>query len=154
MTSAGIGPVGYAEAARRHFSDASFLDSHNRKPNAGQLFGIAAECGLKAIAIGCGLKTESDGTIKNPVGTRGRGFKDHMPDLHNALIQFGHLLPDGRSSSRYLAMMPNLTGLSDWAIEQRYWSEVACPVASLSRWQLAANEVMVAIDAAQQDGVI
>ncbi|HMV06827.1 MAG TPA: hypothetical protein PKA30_14920 [Accumulibacter sp.] len=41
-------PEDYPAAARRHWRDAELLWSHQRQENADQLYGIAAECAVKA----------------------------------------------------------------------------------------------------------
>lgn len=51
MTSTGSTRVNYAESARRHFQDACVLQGSGRAANAGQLFGIAAEYGIKAVVV-------------------------------------------------------------------------------------------------------
>lgn len=154
MSTLGNQRVGYAEAARRHFADAGLLLSNSREANAGQLFGLAAECGLKAIVVACGAKTDADGSVDKLTGVKGKGFKDHMPQLHQAAITYGGHLPDGRFSTRYLASMPSLSVFSDWAVEHRYWRNTAWPAASLPKWKTAADEVMLALDQAQKDGVL
>ena len=45
----------YYDAAQRHWDDANHLLSTNRLPNADQLFGVSAECALKAIMLPLGM---------------------------------------------------------------------------------------------------
>ncbi len=146
--------VGYKAAARRHFRDADLLLSDGRLANAGQLLGLAAECGLKAIVVACGAPTDAEGSVDKVAGATGRGFREHMPALRQAAVAFGSLLPDGRFTTRYFAMMPNLGAFHDWAVDQRYWCDGAWPVASMPGWQAAAGEVLQAVDGAEQDGVL
>ena len=42
----------YTEAALRHWRDAELLKEQNRVENADHLFGVAAECALKAQVSG------------------------------------------------------------------------------------------------------
>jgi hypothetical protein len=50
----------YSTAAMRHWQDATLLDESRRLANADQLYGFAAECGLKSalVAVGSG-KTDA-----------------------------------------------------------------------------------------------
>lgn len=154
MSVTGLRRVVYTEAARRHFKDAVILLSGSRQANAGQLFGLAAECGLKAVVVACGVPTDSEGSVQKLPGIPGKGFRDHLPYLHNTATVSGGLVPDGRFSNRYMAMMPNLGAFLDWAVDQRYWSDSAVPASSLPGWQAAAQEVMQAVDQAKQDGLL
>lgn len=154
MSVMGVSRVSYTQAARRHFKDAGLLLSGGRQANAGQLLGLAAECGVKAIVVACGAPTDAEGSVGKVSGATGKGFRDHMPELHQAATAFGGLLPDGRFSTRYMAMMPKLAAFSDWAVDQRYWLDAAWPAASLPHWHAAAGEVMQAVDQAEQDGVL
>jgi hypothetical protein len=154
MSAIGIACVGYAESARRHFHDAGVLLNGGREPNAGQLFGFAAECGVKAILVACGAPADSEGSIGKPTGVAGKGFKEHMPQLHQAAVAFGSLVPDGRFTAKYMAAMPNLSHFADWLVAHRYWYAGAIPIASVGKWQSAAGEVLAALDQAKNDGVL
>lgn len=144
--------VNYSESARRHFIDASTLLGGSRQANAGQLFGIAAECGIKAILVACQVPVDADGSINKPTGVRGKGFKEHWPHLGQALTNMASAIPDSRTASTYLSLIPNLSHFSDWLIEHRYWRDAALPLTSIARWQTAASEVMAALDKAKEDG--
>lgn len=154
MTMMGVWRVGYPDAAHRHFKDAALLMTANSKANAGQLFGLAAECGLKAILVACGAPTDADGTVCKLVNASGKGFRDHLPGLHAAATGSGDVLPDGRFTTRYMAMMPGLSAFRGWAVDHRYWRDDAWPATSLPSWNNAAREVMLAVDLARQDGLL
>lgn len=154
MSTASTAKVDYPGAAKRHFEDAIVLESNARPANAGQLFGVAAECGVKAILIACGVLTEPDGTIGRPNGITGKGFRDHMPQLPHAVVTFGHLVPDGRAFAKYSAAMPDLRNFHDWTIDQRYWGESHILTTSVPTWKAAAGNVLKALDLAIADGVM
>ncbi len=154
MNTTGVARVGYFESARRHFYDAGVLLTSARLGNAGQLFGFAAECGVKAILVACQAPTDSDGSIDKPVGAKGKGFKVHMPELKNAVRDFAQLIPDGRTATTYLSTMPSLTLFADWLVEHRYWRDGVLPTASVAKWQTAAGEVMAALDKAKENGML
>jgi len=152
MSAAGPVLVSYFESARRHFHDAGVLLGGSRPANAGQLFGIAAECGIKAILVASQVPVDADGSLDRPPGVKGKGFKEHWPQLGQALTDLAAAIPDGRTATTYLSLIPNLTHFSDWLIEHRYWRDGALPVTSVARWQAAATEVMAALDQAKEDG--
>lgn len=149
MNAMGAARVNYAQSARRHFDDAEQLLASNRHGNAGHLFGFAAESGLKAVLVACGVPTDADGGI--PQGHR---LRQHVPVLGDRLVTDGHLVPDGRFSSVYMAKVSSLANFHDWSIDHRYWADAALPVASVSRWRQCAGEIMVMLDEAIENGVL
>lgn len=152
VSSTGSVQVNYAESARRHFHDAGVLRGYGRQANAGQLFGIAAECGIKAVLVACKVPVDTQGSIDGIPGTKGKGFRDHWPQLGQALVDLAGFIPDSRMATGYLSLMPNLTHFSNWLIAHRYWCDAALPLTSLEAWNAAAAEVMAALDRAQEDG--
>ena len=157
MSTAPSAQVNYADAARRHLHDAEILFSSGRHANAGQLFGFAAECGLKAMLIACKVPPGPDGGLPNthPIKRdKKHPLREHVPWLMDRIAQHGQLIPDGASATRYLATMPGLTLFTDWSIDHRYWRENALPLASVANWRAAAIEVGTMLDQAKQDGVL
>lgn len=128
--------VDYLKCARRHNHDAGTLlaGGASAKPNAGQLFGLSVECGVKALLVHLGAAVTADGTV--------RDHKLHIPFLITEIT----VLPDGRPIADLHAAAPSLAKLTDWAIEHRYWRAGAIPLDSLSNWQAAAKEVLAHLD--------
>lgn len=141
--------VSYEHAARRHLADAETLLNQGRLANAGQLYGFAAECGLKAMLIACGVAPDADGGLPQT-----HALRKHMPVLFSRVVSHGHLIPDGPQASRYMASMPNLAHFHDWSVDHRYWGDASLPVTSVPNWQSAAKEVTTMLDQAKQDGVL
>ena len=54
-------PSDFIDAADRHFEDADFLESNGRVANADHLFGLSAECALKAVMQGLGMALRPGG---------------------------------------------------------------------------------------------
>lgn len=134
-------------SSKRHYQDAELLTSNNRYPNAGHLFGFAAECGLKALLISHGLRTNpATGDI---VESHPYKYKTHVDVLINNVFTFS----SSRNFVKYLSIMPGIMAFSNWKIEHRYFFESLIP-ASLSNWKKAAGEVMKALQQAELDGVI
>lgn len=149
--------VAYEQAARRHLTDAESLFNQGRLPNAGQLYGFAAECGLKAMLIACGVAPAADGGLPDHHPTnhgKRHPLRQHMPTLPGRIAAHGQLIPDGLQASRYMATIPSVTHFNDWSVDHRYWGDAALPVGSVSKWQSAAKEVTTMLDQAKQDGVL
>ena len=142
-------PVDYAVAARRHHKDGKALLSQGRGANAGQLFGLAMECGLKALLIASGVAPDADGSVPNS-----KAFRQHMPLLSDRISLHGNLIPDGRLANRYLTMLPGRGAFQSWSVDQRYWRDTALPAADLPAWAAAAAELGNMLDQATQDGVL
>jgi hypothetical protein len=140
----------FKEAARRHWADAEHLTNAGRNPNAGQLYGFMAECGLKALLVAHGLKTESNGDIQSKPRT---GYREHLPVL-SQLVSNLAVFPDGRAATRYLSLLPDLAYFHDWSTDHRYWAAAVQPLTSLPNWREAARQVGDMIDAAILDGVM
>jgi hypothetical protein len=127
--------VDYLMSARRHRQDAETLVNAGGKPNAGHLFGLSVECGLKAMLINMGAATTSDGSIVD-------GLRSHLPQLINDMTA----LPDGRPASALHAAVPHLSKMHDWRIEHRYWRAKDLPLGSLDNWRAAAKELLAHLD--------
>ncbi|WP_156350886.1 hypothetical protein [Pseudomonas sp. EGD-AK9] len=141
--------VDYLASSRRHIQDAYLLHSRGRLANAGQLFGFSVECGLKAVLVGYGVTTDTDGNIPRPTG-----YREHLPKL-GQLITGLTVFPDGRSASFLLSRLPSLGDMHDWSVDHRYWRVSAIPLgASLGNWELAALEVDAFLDEAISQGII
>lgn len=149
MTKNSISPVDYVAAARRHHQDAQTLFNQGRAANAGQLFGLAMECGLKALLLAAGIPPDKDGSLPDR-----QRFRRHMPELSDQINAIGHLIPDGKLANTYLAMIPSRSDFKNWSVDQRYWRDSALPLADLPAWATAATEVGNMLDQAPQDGVL
>lgn len=139
--------VDFSGAGRRHYQDAELLKSNNRIPNAGHLFGFAAECGIKALLVSHGLST--DPTTGDLVETKPYKYKTHV----NVLINNVQTFSGSPGYSKYVGMMPNLKAFSNWDTSHRYYDELLIPT-SFTDWRTAAEEVIRMLDQARLDGVI
>lgn len=139
--------VDYVIAARRHIRDAHLLQHHGHRANAGQLFGICVECGLKSLLVRGGAQIDGDGNIKKP-------YREHMPKL-DTLVNGLMTLPDGRAASVLQSRLPNLSALANWSTDHRYWHEPAIPLqTSLQAWEWAAIEMDALLDEVAGGGVL
>jgi hypothetical protein len=124
----------YRSAAVRHFRDGNFLFEDRRFPNADQLFGLAAECGLKWAL------TEVPSDFKK--GRTNQPLRVHINVLW-------HRFPC-QSLQR---LFPRLAGLlasrwqpfEDWSADQRYWPEGYIDDNTCRRHQNAARRILGAV---------
>lgn len=103
-------PSDFADAHTRHWQDAELLFAHDRWANADQLYGLSAECGLKAVMQVLGMP---------PVDETGRPATEYRKHV-NALWQVFQDFASDRDGARYLEMLPSGSPFSNWAIEDRY----------------------------------
>ena len=101
----------FKNAYERHQKDAEILFDKKRYANADHLYGLAAECALKAVMVGLDpALANQDGDLVN------QGDKKHIDKL------WGHfrLFLSGRNAPTYLAHVSNSNPFSNWRIEDRY----------------------------------
>jgi hypothetical protein len=143
-------PVNYAKAARRHLKDARILKNVQQQANAGQLLGICVECGIKCLLLVCGVARDPvDGGIAAK-----HKLRTHFPFLSDRLLQHGHLVPNTNLMQSYLVDLHHLNDLADWTIDHRYMDETHLPLASLAKWECAAQEVSEMLDKLESAGHI
>ena len=103
-------PADFRAAHRRHWQDAELLFEHQRWANADQLYGLSAECGLKAVMRTFGM----------PVGRHGvptqREHRQHVRALWPEFVA----LANGRGVGKYLQMLPKGEPFAGWSTGDRY----------------------------------
>jgi hypothetical protein len=130
-------------------TDANSLLANNRSANAGQLYGFVAECGLKALLIACGVPADANGEIPSH-----HRFRQHVPKLPDRIVAEGHLIPNSSRAGQYLTSLTHLSKFGNWLVDHRYWREAALPLTSVTAWKAAAEEILLMIDKAKEDGVL
>ena len=147
-------PTSYPESAKRHLRDAEYLwDAHEptRLPNASQLFGFSAECALKAVLIGLGVRT-------NPAhgGVADRRQYNHLPGLWQQFAAYAA----GPLGGKYLAVLsPPAGGVEpfvDWSVDDRYAPDawLAAQNPSVTNHRTGARDCVALLELAQEDGVV
>jgi hypothetical protein len=91
-------------AARRHLEAAEELVNGPRQDVAGYLYGIAAECAVKAM-----MK-------EVPCARRDDAFYQHFPELRTILRD----VLQGRSAQPLLTLIDNEQFLNNWNVRMRY----------------------------------
>lgn len=141
-------PVDFHQAGKRHFADAELLLDHERHATAGQLYGFAAECGIKSLLVWNGYPTDpNSGDITEE--RKARKFRTHINELVKNINMLQTFL-DGRGVAKYIAMVPNIVHFFDWKTDHRYYTDSALPP-SLFKWRDASREIMRMLDEAMLD---
>ena len=115
--------------------------------NADPLYGLAAECALKAVVVGLGEPTEASGDLGKP------WRHQHA----NAVWDEYQTLVSARTASRYLAPLDAFGGnpFADWSITQRYGDRASSPSAeALERHANAARACLLPLQRAMYDGIV
>ena len=95
----------FVDAHRRHWTDAELLYGDRRWPNADHLYGLSAECGLKAVMRRLGMRAETP-----------RKYRKHVCELWPIFEDFAR----ERNGVRYLKLLPGGEPFDDWSIDDRY----------------------------------
>lgn len=135
----------FKDASARHFDDAELLISQTqpRAANADHLFGLSAECSLKAVMLGLGMAVKSDGAPAD------KGHRVHMPELWAAFQSFAQ----GQLASRYLEPLDKQNLFADWEIDQRYWSRAAVLATATAIHRRGASQCRASLERQILDGV-
>lgn len=101
----------FKNAYDRHQKDANSLFDNRRYANADHLYGLAAECALKAVMVGLApTLVDKNSDFLN------QADKIHIDKLWN---HFRFFL-QGRSASSYLAHVPGSNPFNKWTVNSRY----------------------------------
>jgi hypothetical protein len=98
----------FADAHQRHLKDANILYTQNRLANSDHLYGLSAECGLKALMVKFGMSI-TDG---KPTNIKDRVHAKKVWDRYETYRQ-GHAL-----GTQY--PLPSSNPFLDWDVSQRY----------------------------------
>ncbi len=121
-------------AARRHLVAADFLAAPGgRKDVAGYLYGIAAECAVKAMMIEAGLRPRID--------RRDGPFYEHFPDLRTSLRDTLH----GRKGTPLISFIYNDAFMNNWSTDMRYSHGKDIDVRWIDAWAGQARQAVASI---------
>jgi len=121
-------PEAYADAAQRHWADATLLESEKRIPNADQLYGIAAECAIKAALV---VAFAASGRL--------------APRYFEHVNLLWDVVPVQGLQKRFPGLVALLKAgnmFSDWEVAQRYESDAAVPEPAMVRHRDAARRIL------------
>lgn len=101
----------YRDAAQRHWEDAGLLLAHERLANADHLFGVAAECALKAVMLSLGMSMHEGKPVE-------KCHRVHIDLFWEEFLTF----IGKRGSEKYMALLSSKSAnpFADWDVGQRY----------------------------------
>lgn len=108
--------IDFKNAAMRHYKDADFLFDKKRYANADHLYGLAAECALKAVMVGLDSSI-AEITTGDLINQADKKHIDKLWDHFRIFLQ-------NRSASVYLSCVSiHRNPFSSWQIADRYKNE-------------------------------
>ena len=117
----------YQDASKRHLGDGELLLSQTppHLANASHLFGVSAECSLKAIA-----------RTSNPAAQFG-GAKGHLPKL---FAELNNVAPAIAGNSTLAGSISSIQAcFPSWQVEQRYHAQVGFVATTVEQEQTGAR---------------
>jgi hypothetical protein len=118
-------------AARKNIQAADLLDGSRRRDVAGYLYGLAAECAVKAMMVEAGIRLDSL-------------FYLHFPELNTGLRD----RLQGRRGGPLNRLVLDLTFMSAWNIKMRYAKLGQVADVWVDRWREQARRAVNTIGAA------
>lgn len=132
----------FINAFARHFNDAELLLEKQRYANASQLYGLAAECGLKALMIKFGMPLSGS----SPQDRIDKVHADGVWQRYQS-YQSGHI-----SGADYGLTAQN--PFSTWSIHQRYWKSSCITEQNAQTHRQGASQVEGLVKKAQLAGFL
>ncbi|WP_200331284.1 hypothetical protein [Thiocystis violacea] len=128
--------IDLSASARRHLEAAHVLyDDEKRRDVAGYVYGIAAECAVKAMMREAGMQPlTKDKRREDP-------FYAHFPELKTLLRD----LPLGRRGTTLMKFIENPNFMSQWDTDMRYCKGDDINRNWVDRWRNQAKDVVGAI---------
>lgn len=117
----------YAESGIRLFKDAKLLHDNNKLATACHLYGLAAECAIKAF-----LESQSN--------SRKIPFK-HLPDL----IDDAKRSLSGRAHAHLTNLISGPNYFTGWKIENRYWANGSFSAEQANRYKAQSEKTVQCI---------
>jgi hypothetical protein len=102
--------INMSAAARRHLMAAEELAAGRRRDVAGYLYGIAAECAIKAMMVDAGLRPSPDPSRRHDP------FFAHFPELRTMLRD----ALKGRRGTPLISYIQNDAFMNNWSTRMRY----------------------------------
>ncbi|WP_373500086.1 hypothetical protein [Desulfococcus sp.] len=139
-------PTDYRDAADRHFDDANHLLTVKRPANADHIFGLAAECALKAVMLGLGMQMH----------TKKRDKPEDPYAVHiNQLWGQFHTFAQGRNGAKYAAVIDPISNpFHDWDVNRRYCHRSDITNIMLQNHKNGAEKTKLVLSQAILDGVV
>lgn len=137
-------PADMYDAHLRHFEDANFLYGDNRLANADQLYGLSAECGLKAILQQ--LKPDFWDTNSDKPKNSKDGHIDKLWARYE-MYRAGHVLGPK-------LLLATINPFDNWTTSQRYENRGFAVQHCVEQHKAGAESVRQLVCKAQQEGLL
>lgn len=124
-------------AARRHLEAANTLFAGSRKDVAGYLFGLAAECAVKAMMHDAGVKS-----VSATENRREDPYFAHFPELRT-MLRDGL---KGRIGSPLATFVNSDAFMNTWSTKMRYSHGKDIAPAMIQKWSEQAHQAVAAIN--------
>ncbi|QKM57695.1 hypothetical protein [Burkholderia glumae] len=131
----------FADAAGRHWADAALLEREIRYDNADQLYGIAAECAIKAALVTAVTNCDAAGLKK--------AYKTHINELWDRIAP--NAIPRHMANLQPLLKIQN--PYSDWSVDQRYNANGAVDAATVERHRAMTRRLVSAVGVVGARGI-
>lgn len=135
--------VDFLDAHERHWSDAEFLFQDERWGNADHLYGMCAECGLKAIMVALGVATDAEGSPERP-------HREHI----NILWPLFRSFLSGRQAAHLAMHLPQSNPFSKWRVFHRYANGTYFSEGETDVHRKGARDVRHLVERARQEGFL
>ena len=117
----------FLDAMHRHWHDARLLEQNGRTANADHLYGVSAECGLKADLERHGHRIEGNKKLRR-----------HLPKLWKEYVS----LVDGKDAATLeLNFSHEANPFDDWTIDDRYAHRTKIKDEQLQRHHSGAEKI-------------
>jgi hypothetical protein len=127
--------IDMVSAARRHLEAADELAQGKRQDVAGYLYGIAAECALKAMMCNAGFRpVTNEKQKKDP-------FFAHFPELRTILRDRIH----GRGATPLVRLVQNDGFMNNWSTQMRYSHGKDIQKKWIENWAKDARQAVTSI---------
>ena len=137
-------PADFLDAHERYWEDGERLFGGGRRATADHLYGLSAECGLKALMVASGMPTDSQG---NPAEKK---YWIHVDQLWDTFLTFAQ----GRILERYVALLPHINPFGDWSVWHRYANRSHFAEGVVQAHRSGAHAVRRVVTQAQRDGLL
>lgn len=129
-------PEDFSNAASRSWRDADFLLQDARLATADHLFGVSAECALKAVMVALS-------------GTKlSHRYKIHLPSLWDEFIAY---MPSSGTNA-YASLLAENPFNKSWDVSDRYGHDTAFTQVRVDKHRDAALQAQRVLEQARLDG--
>ncbi len=136
-------PTDFYDAFHRHRQDGEILYERQRWANADHLYGLSAECGLKALMLKLGMPVSPAGVPQGP-------YRIHIDRLWTSFRIFA----SGKLPPYYFSFLSSNNPFRNWDIGQRYENQSGFNQATVDPHRQEVQKIKQMLDKAKSDGIL